>query len=248
MVILRCVQNPRAVLLLTAYRGRRPDRLRGAAGFTYLTVLFIVAFMGVGLALTGEVWHTAAAREREAELLHVGHQYRKAIERYYLSGPRQYPRTLDDLLKDPRKPGTERYLRRRYPDPLTGKDEWGIVKGPDGGIMGVYSTSEEQPLKSANFRLRDREFEGTAKYADWKFLYAPAVQSPAKPGATPAPGTPTTPAGTPITTPGAPTSPLGMPVTPPIAPATPGTPTPSGSATAPGPSGFPAAPMSPAER
>ena len=116
--------------------------------------------MGVGLALTGEVWHTAAAREREAELLYVGHQYRKAIERYYLSGPRQYPRTLEDLLKDPRKPGTERYLRRLYPDPLTGKDEWGIVKGPDGGVMGVYSLSEEQPLKSANFRLRDREFEG----------------------------------------------------------------------------------------
>ena len=78
--------------------------MRRVAGFTYMTILFIVAIMGAGLALVGEVWHTAAVREKEAELLHVGNQYRKAIQRYYLSGPRQYPRTLDDLLKDPRKP------------------------------------------------------------------------------------------------------------------------------------------------
>jgi type II secretory pathway pseudopilin PulG len=145
-------------------------------GFTYLAILFVVAIMGAGLALVGEVWHTAAVREREVELLYVGNQYRKAIERYYLSGPRQYPRTRDDLLKDPRKPGTERYLRRLYPDPLTGKDEWGIVKAPDGGIMGVYSLSSDKPLKTAQFRVRDRDFEGATTYSDWKFLYNPAAQ------------------------------------------------------------------------
>lgn len=132
--------------------------------------------MGAGLALIGEVWHTAAAREKETELLYVGNQYRRAIERYYLSGPQQFPRTRDDLLKDPRKPGTERYLRRLYPDPLSGRDEWGIVKGPDGGIMGVHSLSNEKPLKSANFRLRDKTFEGAAQYSDWKFVFTPAVQ------------------------------------------------------------------------
>ena len=54
-------------------------RRRTAAGFTYLTALFIVAMMGGGLALVGEVWHTSAMREREAELLHIGNEYRKAI-------------------------------------------------------------------------------------------------------------------------------------------------------------------------
>ena len=154
-------------------------------GFTYLTILFVVAIMGVGLALVGEVWHTAAIREREAELLHVGNQYQKAIERYYLSGPRQFPRTRDDLLKDPRKPGTERYLRRLYPDPLTGKDEWGIVKAPDGGIMGVFSLSDEKPFKTAGFSIRYTGFEGATKYSDWKFLYSPAAQQAPlqKPGA-----------------------------------------------------------------
>src|SRR5205807_4179630 len=124
-------------------------------GFTYLTVLFFVAVLTAGLALIGEVWETAAKREKEAELLFIGHEYRKAITRYYLAGKNQYPRALEDLLKDPRQPGTVRYLRRNYIDPITGKAEWGIVKSSDAGIAGVYSLSEQKPLKSANFRVRD---------------------------------------------------------------------------------------------
>lgn len=156
-------------------------------GLTYLTVLFVVAMLGGGLALVGELWHTAALREKEAELLFVGHQYRKAIERYYLNGPRQYPRALADLLKDARKPGAERYLRQLYSDPITGKAEWGLVKGPDGGIAGVHSLSEEHPLKSANFRVRDKEFEAAEKYSDWKFVHTPTAPVPAqKPAAKPA--------------------------------------------------------------
>jgi len=158
---------------------RRP---RPAAGFTYLTILFVVALMGVGLALAGEVWHTAAMREREAALLWTGEQYRRAIERYYLAGPRQYPRELADLLKDSRKANVERYLRRLYPDPITNSDEWGIVKAPDGGVMGVYSRSEDKPFKEAGFKSAQADFAGARKYSDWKFVYvSPAAAQPASP-------------------------------------------------------------------
>ena len=157
-------------------------------GFTYLAVLFAVAILGGGLALVGEVWETSAKREKEAELLFAGDQYRKAIERYFLSGQQQYPRALEDLLKDRRRPGTVRYLRKLYPDPLTGK-EWGLVKAPDGGILGVHSLSQGKPLKVAGFRLRDAAFGGAQKYSDWKFVHAlpaqpvkPPVKPPAAPG------------------------------------------------------------------
>jgi type II secretory pathway pseudopilin PulG len=149
--------------------------MRRSAGYTYMTILFVIAIMMGGLALVGEVWHTVAMREREAELLHAGNQYRRAIERYYLSGPRQYPRELSDLLKDPRKPTTERYLRQLYPDPITGSREWAYIKAPDGGIMGVHSLSTAQAFKSANFHTRDATFEGAVKYSDWKFVYMPPV-------------------------------------------------------------------------
>lgn len=158
---------------------------RRIRGFTYLAALFVVAIAGAGLALLGEVWQTAAMREKESELLYAGNQYRRAIELYYLSGPRQYPRTLEDLLKDPRSPAVRRHLRQLYPDPITGTSEWMLVKAPDGGVMGVHSRSEGQPLKIANFKLRDREFEGATKYLDWKFVYAPTLQT--KPAATGAP-------------------------------------------------------------
>ena len=148
-------------------------------GFTYLTVLFVVAIMSAGLALVGELWHTSRVREKEAELLFVGDEYRKAIARYYLSGPqRQYPRNLSDLIKDPRQPGTVRHLRRLYADPITGSSEWGLVKSPDGGIAGVHSLSEESPLKIAGFGLRDAAFESKGKYSDWQFSFAPAATKP----------------------------------------------------------------------
>jgi type II secretory pathway pseudopilin PulG len=163
-------------------------------GFTYLTVLFIVAILLGGLAMVGEVWETSAKRDKEAELLFVGNQYRRAIARFYEGTPggvKRYPRTLEELLKDPRAPGTQRYLRQLFPDPLGGK-EWGIVKSPDGGVAGVYSLSEEKPLKVANFRLRDAGFDGAQRYADWKFVYSPAAAAQTTPQ-NPAPAAPGTP-------------------------------------------------------
>lgn len=164
-------------------------------GFTYLTVLFVVAVLLGGLALVGETWETSARREKEAELLFIGDQYRRAITLYYErtpGNPKRYPRELEDLVKDPRQPATQRYLRKLYPDPLTGK-EWGLVKAPDGGIQGVHSLSELAPLKVAGFRVRDAAFEGGQKYADWKFIHTPAAAAPAKPGAAAKPGAQATP-------------------------------------------------------
>ncbi len=160
--------------------------LRTQAGFTYLMVLFTVAIMGSSLALVGTLWHTAAKRDKEAELLYAGNQYRLAIGRYFMNGPRQYPRELSDLLKDQRRPVLARYLRKLYPDPITGSQEWGIVKAPGGGIMGVYSRSKERPIKTTGFDRRDEGFENAETYADWKFVHEAQVVMPG-----PARGAPT---------------------------------------------------------
>jgi type II secretory pathway pseudopilin PulG len=181
-------------------------------GFTYLTALFVVAILAGGLALAGTVWEQAAAREREAELLFVGHQYRRAIGLYYDSTPgsvKRYPQTMEDLLKDPRQPATQRFLRKLYPDPFGGK-EWGVVKGSDGGIAGVYSLSEAKPIKVSGFKVRDAAFEGAQKYADWKFMHTPASAAPGtKP---PAGAAPVAPGAAPIAVP-----PGAPPVIPPAA-------------------------------
>jgi len=141
-------------------------------GFTYLALLFVLALMGAGLALAGVVWHTAQTREKERELLYVGNQYKKAIERYFQQG-KTYPRELAQLLRDQRTPDVRRYLRKLYRDPITNTNEWGLVKTPDGAIAGIFSVSEQKPMKTGNFPLAYAEFEGKAKYSDWKFVYSP---------------------------------------------------------------------------
>ena len=147
-------------------------RRRASQGFTYLTAIFAVALIGLGLMLAGEAWRTAMQREREAQLLYIGNQYRSAIGRYYRGGPAQYPRSLADLLKDARQAGTARYLRKLYPDPVTGADNWGLVKTPGGDIMGVYSLSSATPFKTFGF-AEGNDFADAKTYADWKFVYQP---------------------------------------------------------------------------
>ncbi len=167
----------------------KPHRsLRAATrGFTYLAALLAIAVLGLSLAAAGQVWHTVATRDKETELLWVGDHYRRAIERYFQNGPAQYPRTLDDLLKDPRKQILARYLRKLYPDPMTHGDDWGTVKAPDGGIMGVYSLSAAEPLKQGGFRDSHAEFKDARTYRDWKFVYL-APQQPTSGQGTPGGG------------------------------------------------------------
>jgi len=146
---------------------------RVQAGFTYLGLMLIVAAMGAALAATAQVWATVVQREKELELLFIGDQFRRALSAYS-GGARnaneRTPRTLNDLLKDPRHPDNRRYLRQIYIDPMTGKREWGLQKDTKGGIVGIFSLSEAKPLKVASFAKRDRDFEGKTKYAQWIFL------------------------------------------------------------------------------
>lgn len=157
-------------------------------GFTFVAVLIALAVIAAGLAATGEVWSQARQRDQERELLFIGDQYRQAIALYYERTPgaaKQYPAALEDLLRDTRYPTVQRYLRKLYADPLTGKADWGLVKAPDGRIMGVYSVSPRAPIKTASFTGPNRVFEGAIHYSDWRFLYEPLLAAaPAAPART----------------------------------------------------------------
>jgi type II secretory pathway pseudopilin PulG len=154
-----------------------------AQGFTYLSLLIVVAITAGALAAAGGIWSQAAQREKERELLFVGEQFRQAIALYYWrtpGGAHQFPQSLDALLEDKRWPVTQRYLRRIYRDPLTGGTDWGVVEAPGGGIAGVYSKSEETPIKTAGFPMRYATFAEARNYTDWKFVFAP--ETPKAPG------------------------------------------------------------------
>ena len=170
-------------------------RVRRSGGFTYLGVLFFIALAGVALAVVGVVWSTATQREREAQLLFVGDEIRVAIMRYYVRTPgtrREYPRTLEDLVRDPRYLTVERHLRKLYVDPFTGRVDWVLILTSDGRIRGVHSSSERRPLKIARFSPADAEFAGAAHYSEWMFASTldeiPIVTAPVVPLVAPAAG------------------------------------------------------------
>ena len=50
----------------------------------------------------------------------------------------------------------------------TNGEWWGAA---DGGIVGVHSLSENQPIKIAGFGVAGNSFDGAVKYSDWVFAY-----------------------------------------------------------------------------
>lgn len=161
----------------------------GEGGFTLIGLLFLVTGLGVAMVTLGTVWHTAAQREKEKELLFVGEEYRRAIASFWQASPKgqqRLPKQLDELLRDPRFPNTVRHLRRAYPDPMTGSLEWGMAKDAADGIAGVYSQSEGKPFKQGGFPVSQVAFEHAASYRQWQFLFQPEQGAgPAGPAARP---------------------------------------------------------------
>lgn len=143
--------------------------MRRQSGVTYVIALFLVSAVGTGLALTGVIWSHANQREKEAELIWIGNQFKQAIGMYYQRSPgsiKRYPEKLDDLLEDRRYLSMQRHLRKIYIDPMTMNANWGVVPAPGGGIMGVQSLSNGRPIRTV---------DKGASYADWQFVYEPPI-------------------------------------------------------------------------
>jgi type II secretory pathway pseudopilin PulG len=159
-----------------------------AGGFIYIGLLIGLAIVGISLSAVSEVWTQSRQREREQELLFAGNQIRQAITLFYLASPpanRRFPLQLEELVEDvrtPDKPG--RYLRKIFLDPITGSEKWGEVRLASGQLVGVYSQSDAEPIKSMGFALRDQDFAEKASYSEWVFRSAlPAANPLLAPGA-----------------------------------------------------------------
>ena len=146
-------------------------------GFTYLGTLLLLAvitLVGVAGLKLGAV---SQRRINEQALLDTGAAFGAALGSYARATPRgqsDAPTTLQDLLKDPRFPGTVRHLRKVFIDPMTGTDDWGLVREEDGdGILGVYSRAKGRPIKLAGFDSRFVDFDGKQSYRDWQFSRPP---------------------------------------------------------------------------
>jgi type II secretory pathway pseudopilin PulG len=108
----------------------------GEQGYILLAVLFLVVIMLIALSLAAPKMAADIERDREMETIHRGKQYVRAIKLYYKKFG-AYPPNLDAL----EKTNQIRFLRKRYKDPITGKDEWHLIhfgenKTPSYGFFG----------------------------------------------------------------------------------------------------------------
>ncbi|MDB5961364.1 MAG: type secretion system pseudopilin PulG, partial [Massilia sp.] len=190
-------------------------------GFTYLGMIILVTVLGLVGAATLKIDALLRRAAAEEELLFVGAAFADALTSYAAATPPGQPTqppTLQELLKDNRSPAIRRHLRKIFVDPMTGTTDWGIIWiGDQKGIVAVYSKSNAQPFKVANFDPRLVGFENRQRISDWHFVAsgpAPLVPSQAPAAAPIAPPSlfPAAPASTPVAAPAPPPAPAEVPV------------------------------------
>jgi len=94
-------------------------------GYILVAVIFMLAILLISLSVAAPKIAREIQRDRELETMQRGKQYIRAIRMYYKKN-NAYPPNIDALIK-PSNAVNIRYLRKRYVDPTTGKEEWKAI-------------------------------------------------------------------------------------------------------------------------
>jgi len=125
------------------------------AGYTLAILVMVIAIMAIMMAAAIQLVSFQAQREKEAELIFRGQQYVEGIRLYRMKYGR-YPMRMKELWEaDPK------VLRKKWIDPITGSEEWGIVFQGAGGrqVRPPGTGPAPTPTRTPVFE-RDRGSEG----------------------------------------------------------------------------------------
>lgn len=88
-------------------------------GYILVSAVFAVAILTLSLSISLPKLRQQIRRDQEVETIRRGQEYIRAIQLYYRRF-HSYPASVDALVET----NGIRFLRKRYADPLTGKDDW----------------------------------------------------------------------------------------------------------------------------
>lgn len=94
-----------------------PPSRHSEQGYVLLTLMLFVALLAIASLAWIQKVDFEIKRDREEELIHRGVQYSRAL-RHYVKKFGHYPARIEDL----ESTNNVHYLRKRYKDPITGKD------------------------------------------------------------------------------------------------------------------------------
>jgi hypothetical protein len=95
---------------------------KNESGFALLLVFLMAAVIAISLYLEMPRLAFESQRQKEQLLIERGEQYKRAI-RVFVNTNKRWPAKIEDLENF----NNRRFLRKRYIDPMTGKDEWRVV-------------------------------------------------------------------------------------------------------------------------
>ena len=84
-----------------------------------VTIFLVMLVLGIGAASVAK----QLKREREVEAVHRANEYVRAIRVFYRKNGNRYPTTIEQL----ENTNSQRFLRQRFADPLTGKADWRLI-------------------------------------------------------------------------------------------------------------------------
>ena len=99
-------------------------------GYAMAALLVAMAIMAVMMTVAMPVWRQIGQREKEEELVFRGQQWARAVGLFQRKYANAAPPNLDVLVQ-------QRFVRKKYKDPITGKDFLPLLAGQAGANTGA---------------------------------------------------------------------------------------------------------------
>lgn len=134
-------------------------RRRQDSGSALLLVFLMASLIAITLYM--EIPRVAfdTQRQKEQLLIERGEQYKIAIRRFLQANSNRWPASMDELESF----NNRRFLRRRYKDPMTGKDEWRLIH-IQGGVLTDSKNNkkkDDQAKSTPNTFIQEQAQMGT---------------------------------------------------------------------------------------
>src|SRR5216117_351259 len=104
-----------SILIHMRLDGQAAQKCKSQQGYAMAALLVAMSIMAVMMTVAMPVWKHTAQREKEEELIFRGKQYVHAIGMFQRKFANAYPPNIDVLVD-------QRFLRKKYKDPITNDD------------------------------------------------------------------------------------------------------------------------------
>lgn len=128
-------------------RNIRPQHTSSEDGYLLLTVLVMIFLLLLALSVAAPRIAKQIQRDKEEEAIQRGLQYKRAIRLYYKKFG-AYPSDIKQL----ENTNQIRFLRKRYKDPITGKDDWRLIHMGEAKVppLGFFGQPLQTGMSSAS--------------------------------------------------------------------------------------------------